>query len=125
MSGSLQLCHTVSNGTGVKKNVTHSSLGVTLWGQRNLIWMMSEAQSTPHGRSPSPHLAQKVCAAIPVSEDTVCGSTCSQNQCQVTSCLQQGCQWQPKENYIQGLEGTHLSLQLRCPFHRNLHKDCG
>ena len=32
MSGSLQLSHTSSNGTGVKEEVIHSSLGLTLWG---------------------------------------------------------------------------------------------
>ena len=38
--------------------------------------------------------------AIPVSEDTVCGSMYSQNQCQVPSCLQQWCQLQPTELHL-------------------------
>ena len=29
------------------------------------------------------------------------------------------------ENYIWVLEGTYLSVQLRCLFHGNPNKDCG
>ena len=53
MSGSLQLPHASSDGTGVEKEVIHSS--PRRWG--NSAWIMSGAQSTPHRRSPFPHLA--------------------------------------------------------------------
>ena len=58
MSGSLQLPCMGSNRTGVEKDVAPSSPRCDTMEVKEFTYRMSEAQSAPHKRSPSPHLVQ-------------------------------------------------------------------
>ena len=125
MSGSLQLPHMGSNGTGVEKNAAPFSPRIDtmevkefylddVWGLVCTTW-----------RVPIPLFSTISVNGNTVSKDTVCRSMCSQNQCQVPSCLQQWCQLQPMESYIWGpLRYPSVCIHW-APVPSNPHKDCG
>ena len=76
MFGLLQLAHTSSNTTGVEKEVTHSSPKGDPMEVREFC--LDDVRGPVHTTQmvTTPHSAQQVCMPIPVSKDTVCGSTC-------------------------------------------------
>ena len=93
------------------------------WG--NSVLMMSEAQSTPHRRSPSP-IQHSKCACQFQCQRPLYAGPCAPGTDARSPVAYSGSANSNLQRTISGvLEGTYLFAELEHPFHGNTNKDCG
>ena len=86
MSGPLQLSHRGTKGMGMLQRGPIPPPPSTLPCLRSSLWTMSRGMSAPHKGSPFLHLGPSIYMATPMSEGTVCESTCLPCQYVAPSC---------------------------------------
>ena len=119
MSGLLQIPHTGSNGTRVKKEVIHSSWGVTLWGE-GIQLGQCQRPCPHHTEGLHPPIQYHKCACQFQCQRTLCLGACAHgtNARSPVACSS-GANGDLQRTTSGVLKGTCLSAQCRSPFHRH------
>ena len=126
MSGSLQLPDTSSNTTEVEKEVTHSSPGGDPMEPKEFLPIQCQKPSPHNTEGHHPPIQQTKCACQYQWQRTLYADPCAHRtdaRAPVAYTSSTDGDLQRTSSWV--LKGTHLFTQLRHPFCRNPHRDCG